>query len=195
MKDKISVSVSSGAFFLLAALFMLLPLPWAAAVILSAGFHELCHIAAIYLAGGKVRRLTVTAGGAKMDFTPLPCSRELLCAAAGPCGSLLLIFLCRRFPRLAICGVFHGLYNLLPLFPLDGGRVLRCGASMLFPPKIASKIVSLTEKCMIAFLLLLCFYAVIRLGLGFLPILAAVLLWRRRKIGKFSCKASEPRVQ
>lgn len=57
--------------------------------------------------------------------------RELLCVLAGPAVSFSLLALARFFPRIAICGLVQGIYNLLPIYPLDGGKALRCMVSLL----------------------------------------------------------------
>lgn len=112
--------------FLLGALLLLvLPLPWLMASIFAAAFHELCHLGAVYALGGRVLRLTIGPTGAVMEGALEGRWREILAAAAGPVGSLLLLTLAPMAPRIAVCGLIQGLFNLLPLYPLDGGRILR----------------------------------------------------------------------
>ena len=60
---------------------------------------------------------------------------ELLCALAGPAGSLSLLLVSEWIPRIALCGMVQGLFNLIPAGNLDGGRVLRCLIALLFGKK------------------------------------------------------------
>ncbi len=113
------------ALVLLALLLLTLPLPWVAAAVLAAAVHEGCHLGAVYLLGGKAQGLWVGPRGARMDAVLPSQRREVLAILAGPGGSLALTLLAGLFPRLALCGLIQGLFNLLPLPPLDGGRALR----------------------------------------------------------------------
>ena len=120
------VQASGWGCVLLALALLVLPLPWLAAAVTAALFHELCHGAVAVALGGSMGVIRLGERGATMEVGGLSNGRELLAAAAGPVGSLGLLLLGRCFPRLALCGLVQGLYNLLPIYPLDGGRILFC---------------------------------------------------------------------
>ena len=121
-----NIHADYGFFFLTAMLLLTLPLRWVLACFLAAAIHELGHILAVVLCGGRITGLVLSFRGARMDATPLSAGVELCCVLAGPAASLLLVLLARQFPRLAFCGLAQGIYNLLPLDPLDGARAVQC---------------------------------------------------------------------
>ena len=120
------VQASGWGCVLLALALLVLPISWLLAAVTAALFHELCHGAAAVALGGSLGEIRLGERGATMEVGGLSNGRELLAAAAGPVGSLGLLLLGRFFPRLALCGLVQGLYNLLPIYPLDGGRILFC---------------------------------------------------------------------
>ena len=147
----------------LALLLLVLPLPWIAAALLAGAFHECCHYFAIRALGGRVSGMAIGSRGAVMELRGLGTAAELLAAAAGPVGSLSLMLMGRFFPRLALCGLVQGLFNLLPIYPLDGGRILRRALELVLPDRAAAVI-----TCWTGFAFALC-GAFGCLRLGFLP--------------------------
>lgn len=106
--------------------------------------HELGHSLMAMRAGCRVREITlmVIGGAARMERMPTRPRDELLMAVAGPAVSLILglsgIFLGTRLPLrptfpyglnfLEFIGAINLsllIFNLLPAFPMDGGRVFR----------------------------------------------------------------------
>ncbi len=118
-----------GGFLLLAALLFyfdeqcLLPRALAACAL-----HELGHLAAIRALGGRVERMVLGAAGAEIRLRgscALSYGGEILAAAAGPAVNLALAWLLGGwFPVFAGMSLALGLFNLLPVYPLDGGRIL-----------------------------------------------------------------------
>lgn len=195
MRDKPSVQISPGACVFLAVALLLLPLPWVASVVTAALFHELCHLVAIRCCGGRVRMVRIGGGGAAIQIGDLPREKELICALAGPLGGLCLLLLARWTPRLALCGMVHSLYNLVPIYPLDGGRALACAASIILPPKQALRLCAVVRNVCILALLGLCVWLSAGQKLGNAPLIAGVVMLIRQDVIKFPCKPRRLRVQ
>lgn len=130
-----SIRIDAAACLWWAALLLTLPLPWLLAAFAAGVFHEFCHYLMILAVGGVVEGIRIRPGGAVMEVAPLTPGRELLCALAGPLGGCVLLYFARWFPLVALCGLVQSVFNLLPIFPLDGGRALRCAVMLLAPRK------------------------------------------------------------
>ena len=93
--------------------------------------HELSHSLVAKRLGAKVREIVlfIFGGVASIEKLPKEPKKEFTIAIAGPLASLILslfIFAPNRF--LHIFGYFNlilAIFNLIPAFPMDGGRVLR----------------------------------------------------------------------
>ena len=129
----VDFSVSAGSCIAAALMVLILPLPWLAAVLLAAVMHEVCHLIALKFCGVNIYRIHIKTHGAVIETEALSSLKELICAAAGPAGSFLCLIFMRHFPMLALCGLLQGSYNLLPIYPLDGGRIVHALAALLFP--------------------------------------------------------------
>ena len=121
----IHIEISGVCCIWAALLFLILPVPWILAAFSAAVFHEMSHILAVFLSGGHITRLRIGVDGAVIDISELSEIRQFLCVLAGPVGSLLLLFIGDQLPKLAFCGIIQGVFNLLPVYPLDGGRLCR----------------------------------------------------------------------
>lgn len=123
---------------------------WAAAVATTLLFfgsvllHELSHSFMARAHGIGVSRITlfVFGGVAQVEEEPRRATDELLIALAGPLMSVLLALLffglwwgsrqlqmppifCAVFSRVSVTNLALAIFNMVPGFPLDGGRVLR----------------------------------------------------------------------
>lgn len=106
--------------------------------------HELCHSLVARASGGSVDKITlfIFGGVAQIDEEPKTPGKEFLMAAAGPAMSLVIAAVCSvavvattvsglpwwtwgPLRYLASINFLVAVFNLLPGFPLDGGRVLR----------------------------------------------------------------------
>lgn len=186
------ISVMSEMLLVLAMLLLLLPLQWVFAWFGAVAFHEACHYGALRLCGNRVFRIKLTLSGAFMETEALTRGKGFFCALAGPVGGLLLLFLAGWFPRLAICGLFQSAYNLLPIFPLDGGRALRCA---LGTTTVGERVCRILEWCVLLAIGSFGIYASIFLKLGMMPIIFAGILFLRSGKVKIPCKLRPLRLQ
>lgn len=180
--SRIRLTVTAGLCILLALLILTLPLQWILAAIIAALFHELCHMIAVILCGGRISGLRLRQSGAVMTACTMTAGREVVCALAGPAGSLLLLPFLHHLPRIAFCAAVHGIYNLLPLSHLDGGKVLRSVLRIAFPARVGI-ICIIVQNCCLALIWLLAIYIAIFCGLGYIPILFALSLSHAAKKG------------
>lgn len=127
------VEVSAGFLLTAAVLFYFDTDGFLLWVTLACGLHELGHCAATFLLGGRILRFRLTAVGGELVLdrsNPLSYGGELCAVLAGPAVNLTLAFLAARLGRGEGTWLFAGLnlalgcFNLLPIWPLDGGRAL-----------------------------------------------------------------------
>ena len=179
LNKKPKIIVAPGMYLYLAILILLIPLRWLLGAIISITVHELFHILSILCCGIQIDSVSIGINGVRIRTGRMSHVQELLCALAGPFGGALLLLLARWFPVTALCAGFHTVYNLLPIYPQDGGRALRCGARILLPEEIANRLCSAVEYVCIAGVGLLGIYGTFVLNAGILPLFfALVSLWR-----------------
>ena len=157
-----------------------LDLNWSVWFLSSIILHELGHLLVLFLFRIPVVHIRVRCCGAVICAQFPGYWKELLCAAAGPAVSLLTAFaIGSRFWDLKMISFFLGMINLLPLYPLDGGRMLRCGLLLCCGEDRSDRIVKCTAYAVGSILLLLVCWGTIVLQAGVWPIfLALALLWR-----------------
>ncbi|MFI3250945.1 MAG: site-2 protease family protein [Eubacteriales bacterium] len=141
-----SIRISAGFLLLFAWLNYLdhqWVLPW---VMLACLIHEMGHYYAIVALGGRVKGITITAVGAEMEMEGnLSYGGEFLCALAGPVTNFLFAWgMCHVLPLFAGIHLALGLFNLIPLLPLDGGRGLQSLLCRFGSPILAERILEVS---------------------------------------------------
>lgn len=136
------VSISPGAVLLFALLYCAASFPELAAVLPCVIVHELGHIVVLRLYGLRIRRVTADLRGLCIEYggvcAPLG---HAAAALAGPAAGLAYAFAASYFAHRtgnevltlsAGVSLLLSAFNLLPILPLDGGRVFSILAAALF---------------------------------------------------------------
>lgn len=148
--------------------------------ILAAMCHEAGHLTAILLCRKKITGVSVGVCGATIETGSMSYRQEIVCAIMGPVVNFLLCCLCiREYALFGMLNFVLFLYNILPLYPLDGGRALRAALLMKLPEERVRRIVHMTGM-VITFALMAgtaCLVGHFQCGLWPLFI-AAMVLWK-----------------
>lgn len=169
-------------FYLFWAVAMLvIPFSWLMAWICAVFVHELSHYIALKLLNIQIFQIIVGANGVIMETEEGNDLKMCICALAGPLGGLSLLAFLHSAPRLALCALILSSYNLLPIYPLDGGRAVRGLIQHFFSGKTAPKIICFVEYSAIILILAASIFASFYMKLGLLPIICSVWLILRNK--------------
>ena len=174
------ISGSAGFYLLLAGMMLFVPLSWIIAAV-AAAVHELGHFLAIWILTGQKIWPKPYTFSARMPLPEMSVGRELLCALAGPAAGLCLLLLARWLPRIAACALVQSAFNLLPMWPLDGGRVLACLMDLLLQPPTAQRFCRCVANTVRGILVVAAVFAAFRLKLGILPLAVAGIVVFPRK--------------
>lgn len=129
--NRTEIEITPGAFVTAAACVLLLPLKWIISVLIAAAVHEMGHLAALKYCGIPVCGIRIGSCGVKILTVFMLPKQEILCSAAGPLCSLSLLLLWGEYPLLSFIGLVQGVFNLLPFYPMDGGRIVKAIVRMI----------------------------------------------------------------
>ena len=138
-RKRLNIQIAPEVFLHLALLLLILPLRCIISFVLAAVIHEFGHLSILKLLKVRIYRIRIGVLGTVIETEEVTQKQELLSAMAGPIAGLITCLTARFFPILAICAFVQTAYNLLPVYPFDGGRVCRILSGMLFPRKIPCK--------------------------------------------------------
>ena len=183
------IQSNAGVYIWLACLLVLLPLKWLLSALFAGIFHEVCHVMVLLALGGKIEKICISISGCVIESTAPENWQSMCSILAGPVGSLLLILLSGRIPEVAVCGLLHGLYNLFPVLPLDGGRLLQLLLYRLCPERAEMILLWIGRIFCTAILISsVCVSEV--LSLGIFPVVLSMIWILRYFPRKISCKQS-----
>ncbi len=165
------LTVTPGYWLLLAGVYYLGGLSWTGLWIGAVGLHELGHILALLLLKVPVYSGRVSLAGACIDTGAMTYGQEMVAALAGPMVGLLPLLFWKYIPQFAIVSLLLSLINLLPLYPLDGGRALACALQLWTTPRCCYLVMSALEWSVGIFLTGWALYATFFQEVGLWPLL------------------------
>lgn len=177
---KLPLRIEPGLVALLCAWFYFDPAGTFLPFVCAAALHEAGHLAMLLWLRQPVHSLCLGLQGAvlRTGAAALPGRAARRRGRAGENLALLLAF-SRTLPRFALVNFCLLAYNLLPFYPLDGGRLLRAVLRTLLPLRAA--IWAERGICVLcgALLLACAGYLTLCWHAGPWPLLVCLLLWLR----------------
>lgn len=195
MGQRLRIDISPQFCILAAIMLLLLPLPWLMGWGLAVVLHELSHCAMLCFCAVPIRGIYLGNHGVLIQTDAMPPWKTVISSLAGPLGGLLLLLTGKLFPQAAVCALLLSVYNLLPVYPLDGGRAFQAFTDGIFGEKASICICNLVELLVLSAILMLGLLAAFFWKLGLMPLLLAVILCLRLGKIKIPCKSTLNAVQ
>ena len=141
-------------------------------VLAAAAAHEAGHLTAALALRVRVTEVRLGALDARIRMQSSGYRQEAICALAGPAASgLFCIAMAKACPACAAISLLLGLFNALPVFPLDGGRALRAMLGLFLPLSRVEEVSRGTGLAVCAAGLAGALLGVRKFGLGMMPVL------------------------
>ncbi|HHT17168.1 MAG TPA: hypothetical protein GXZ77_05590 [Papillibacter sp.] len=157
------VRIGGGALFALAAVYFFDTVEFALIVLLAAVVHELGHFLACRALGLCIDSFEIALWGLNIRVEGvMPYRADVMAALSGPLMSLVFSFIAAAFGRYAgfeggylLAGVSFLFFflNILPIYPLDGGRALYALIASRFGQDRADKVSAVVGCALILMLL------------------------------------------
>lgn len=192
---KIEFIIQPSFYIGVAVALLVIPLPLLFGWLAAAVIHEVSHCLMLRLCRCRIFAVRLDSFSAEIVTEELSNRQAFLCALAGPVGGLLPVLFSKWVPVMALCSILQTGFNLLPLFPMDGGRAVESLAKHFFSKDIAKKVCNFLEIGILLVLAAGVAYLTYRYSLSLLPLAAVCLLLLRRWKINTSCKPRHLRVQ
>lgn len=191
-KRKVTVQYS---FLLVLCLFLIADSGdgWAEVMFLSIAMHELAHWLAMKAFGVKIESIRFSAFGIDLHRSPQTPTcywRDIIIYACGPLSNFAVYYLGRYYFygafwfQTAMFNLVIGLFNCIPIVPLDGGQILRLLAQRFCSPRTAARGMAVLGGLSLAAVTGLALFLYWKLGQGALLLFCAIIFLRLLKDAK-----------